>query len=274
VGILPSGMGGPSPLVRLIASLTVLGALSTSCSVLPDLTEEESKAPPLAQTSFVYDAKGKLITRLHAEEDRIKIPIERIAQAVQNAVVAIEDQRFWNHRGIDLRGVLRAAYVNATSGKVVEGGSTITQQYVRNAFPSVGKEQTLARKLKEAALAWELEKRYSKEQILGKYLNTVYFGQGAYGILRAAKVFFSKTPDNLRLPEAALLAGLIAGPEKHNPLTRPDAAMVRRNLVLQKMLETGMLGMRRYERAVARPLGLHPSTGRELYRAAYFVAYV
>lgn len=275
MGILPPGMGGSSPRVlRAAACLLAAAALSTSCSVLPDLTEEEAKAPPLAQTSKIYDAKGRFITTFHAEEDRIKIPIERIPKAVQNAVVAIEDQRFWNHRGVDLRAVLRAAYVNATSGQVVEGGSTITQQYVRNAFPSVGKEQTLARKLKEAALAWELEKRYSKEQILGKYLNTVYFGQGAYGILRAAKVFFSKTPDNLRLPEAAVLAGLIAGPEKYNPLTRPDAAMVRRNLVLRKMLEIGTLGARRYERAVARPLGLNPSTEREQYPAAYFVDYV
>jgi penicillin-binding protein 1A len=275
VGILPTEMGGSSPRVlRAAACLLAAAVLSTSCSVLPDLTEEEAKAPPLAQTSKIYDARGRLITTLHAEEDRIKIPIERIPKAVQNAVVAIEDQRFWNHRGVDLRAVLRAAYVNATSGRVVEGGSTITQQYVRNAFPSVGKEQTLARKLKEAALAWELEKRYSKDQIIGKYLNTVYFGQGAYGILRAAKVFFSKTPDNLRLPEAALLAGLIAGPEKYNPLTRPDAAMIRRNLVLEKMLEIGTLGVRRYERAVARPLGLNPSTEREQYPAAYFVDYV
>jgi penicillin-binding protein 1A len=267
-------MGGPSPLLRLFACLVTVTALATSCSILPDLKEEEAKAPPLAQTSKIFDAKGRLITTLHAGEDRIKVPIERIPASVQRAVVAIEDQRFWNHRGVDLRAVLRAAYVNATSGKVVEGGSTITQQYVRNAFPSVGKEQTLARKLKEAALAWQLEKRYSKAQILGKYLNTVYFGQGAYGILRAAKVFFSETPGDLTLPEAALLAGLIAGPEKYNPLTRPDKALARRNLVLQQMHELGMLSHRRFQSARAQPLGLDPSTGRRQYPAAYFVDYV
>jgi penicillin-binding protein 1A len=267
-------MGGSSPLLRFSTCLLAAAALSTSCSILPELTEEEAKAPPLAQTSKVYDAKGRLITTLHAGEDRIKIPIRRIPLTVQKAVVAIEDQSFWSHRGIDLRAVLRAAYVNATSGKVVEGGSTITQQYVRNAFPSVGTEQTLARKLKEAALAWQLEKEYTKDQILGKYLNTVYFGQGAYGIQRAAKTFFSKQAEDLRLHEAALLAGLIAGPEKYNPLKSRPAAMARRNLVLGRMLDLGMLNLGRYQKAASKPLGLQPSTERRQYPAAHFVDYV
>src|ERR687892_2595235 len=191
---------------RFGATALLVLLLATACD-FPTLREARQEAAELPQTSFVYASNGQLITRLHAGEDRVVVRARRIPDVVRNAVIAIEDQRFYDHAGLDLRAVLRAAYVNATSGRVVEGGSTITQQYVRNAFPSVGKEQTVARKVKEAALAWELEKRYSKDQILGKYLNTVYFGQGAYGILRAAKVFFSKTPDNLRLAEAAVLAG-------------------------------------------------------------------
>ena len=268
-------MGGASPRVfRVAACLLAAAAISTSCSVLPDLQEEEANAPPLAQTTKVYDTRGRLITTLHAEEDRIKIPIDRIPRTVQDAVVAIEDQRFWTHRGLDLRAVLRAAYVNATSGKVVEGGSTITQQYVRNAFPSVGKEQTIARKVKEAALAWQMEKEYTKEQILGKYLNTVYFGHGAYGIQRAAKTFFSKQAVDLKLLEAALLAGLIAGPERWDPMDDRAGARARRNLVLGRMVDLGMLGAARYERAANRPLGLRPWRDRAQYPAAHFVDYV
>jgi membrane peptidoglycan carboxypeptidase len=268
------GMGGSSHFLRALACLAAVAALSTSCSLLPDLEEEERKAKPLAQTSKIYDSRGRLITTLHAEEDRIVIPIERIPEPLQRAVVAVEDKRFWTHRGIDLRAVLRAAYVNATSGQVVEGGSTITQQYVRNAFSSVGTEQTIGRKLKEAALAWQLEKQYSKDEILGRYLNTVYFGQGAYGIQQAARTFFSKPAWELRLAESALLAGLIAGPERYDPLDTPSIARLRRDEVLEKMLEQGMISPDRYQRVVERPLGLQPAPDRQQYAAAYFVDYV
>jgi penicillin-binding protein 1A len=267
-------MGGSSLFPRAVASLVAVVALSTSCSLLPDLKEEEKNAQPLAQTSKIYDAKGRLITTLHAEEDRVVIPIGRIPEAVQDAVVAVEDQQFWTHRGIDLRAVLRAAYVNATSGQVIEGGSTITQQYVRNAFSSVGTEQTIGRKLKEAALAWQLEKQYSKRQILGKYLNTVYFGRGAYGVQRAAKRFFSEPAWELKLHESALLAGLIAGPERYDPFDNRKVALARRNLVLSQMLGQGMISQRRYQQAAGRRLGLDPPPARDRYLAPYFVDYV
>jgi penicillin-binding protein 1A len=267
-------MGGLSSSVRILACLATVAALSTSCSLLPDLEEEEQKAKPLAQTSKIYDSHGRLITSLHAEEDRVVISIDRIPQSVQDAVVAVEDQRFWSHRGIDLRAVLRAAYVNATSGQVIEGGSTITQQYVRNAFSSVGTEQTIGRKLKEAALAWQLEEQYSKKNILGRYLNTVYFGEGAYGVQRAAKTYFRKPAWDLELHEAALLAGLIAGPEKYDPLDNPQDARQRRDEVLAKMLEQDLISPARYERAAERRLGLDPARERERYPAAYFVDYV
>jgi penicillin-binding protein 1A len=273
-GYTSRGMGGSPHFLRALACLAAVAAFSTSCSLLPDLEEEERRTKPLAQTSKIYDSRGRLITTLHAEEDRIVIPIERIPEPLQRAVVAVEDQRYWSHRGIDLRAVLRAAYVNASSGQVVEGGSTITQQYVRNAFTSVGTEQTIGRKLKEAALAWQLEKEYSKEEILGRYLNTVYFGQGAYGIQQGAKTYFSKPAWELTLAESALLAGLIAGPERYDPLDNPSSARLRRDEVLEKMLEQELISSDRYEQVVERPLGLEPAPDRVQYPAAYFVDYV
>ncbi|HEX2032154.1 MAG TPA: PBP1A family penicillin-binding protein [Actinomycetota bacterium] len=262
----------PRPVARLLGAVVGLAMLSTACGALPDLKDVERQAPPLAQTSKIYDAEGRLITTLHAEEDRVLVPIDRIPRSAQKAVIAIEDQRFWTHRGIDLKALLRAAYVNATQGAVVEGGSTITQQYVKNRL--VGSAQTLDRKVREAALAWQLEEKYSKEEILERYLNTVYFGNGAYGIQRAARTYFSVRAAELSLPQAALLAGLIAGPERYDPLDRPKRALVRRNVVLDRMLDLGMVRPERHARALRSPLRLDPSRERNQYAAAYFVDYV
>ena len=172
--------------LRLLAALIAVLLVTPSCRLVGDLEEEIANVPPLAQTSRIYDNRGNLITTFHAEEDRQLIHIGKIPQVLQDAVVAAEDQRFWTHRGVDLKAVIRAAYVNATTGQIAEGASTITQQYVRNAFSEVGKEETLARKIREATLAWQLEQDHSKEWILEQYLNTVYFGEGAYGVRRGA----------------------------------------------------------------------------------------
>ncbi len=252
--------------------LIALCVVGTACGALPDLQDVEQDVPPLAQTSKIYDAKGRLITTLHAEEDRVVVPIDRMPERVQNAVVAIEDQRFWFHRGIDLKAMLRAAYANATEGRIVEGGSTITQQYVKNRL--VGSEQSLERKINEAALAWQLEDELSKEQILERYLNTVYFGKGAYGIQRAARTYYSVKAADLNLAQAATLAGLIAAPGQYDPIRHPKRAKARRNVVLDRMLGLDMIGARRHERAASAPLGVDPALGRTRYPAAYFVNYV
>jgi hypothetical protein len=211
-------VGRSSPhgaLALLLAVLTV----STSCRLVADLNEEMIDARPLALTSSIYDANGKLITTLHAEEDRELIPLGRIPETVQDAVVAIEDQRFWSHRGVDLKAIIRAAYVNATTGRIEEGGSTITQQYVKNRLLS--REQTLTRKVREASLAWQLEQELSKEEILGRYLNTVYFGQGAYGVQTAARRFFGVDVERLtRRAEGPVIVGRL-------PLT-PDGGVPHR----------------------------------------------
>jgi penicillin-binding protein 1A len=263
-------VGRPSPPWALVVLLAVLAL--PSCRLVADLDEAMVDAQPLALTSAIYDANGRLITTLHAEEDRELIPLSRIPDAVQEAVVAIEDQRYWSHRGVDLKAIIRAAYVNATTGRIEEGGSTITQQYVKNRLLSP--EQTLTRKVREAALAWQLEQQLSKETILGRYLNTVYFGQGAYGIQRAAETFFSKPAAQLTLREGALLAGLIAGPVRWDPIDRPEQALARRNHVLDRMRRLGMIPLDQWQAATSSSLGLRPTLGTERYPAPYFVDYV
>jgi membrane peptidoglycan carboxypeptidase len=264
-------MSDPSPLAgRLAIAALPMVVVATSCGALPDL--EGRLGTPLAQTSKIFDVRGDLITTLHAEEDREVVPIQDIPKVMKDAVVAIEDQRFWTHGGIDLKAMARATYVNVVTGRVREGGSTITQQYVKNRLLSP--ERTLGRKFREAALAWQLERQLSKEEILGRYLNTVYFGQGAYGIERGAQAFFSLPASELTLPQAALLAGLIAGPERWDPLDHPGPALVRREHVLDRMLELGMITERDRDWARSQPLGLHPRLGGDRYAAPYFVDYV
>jgi penicillin-binding protein 1A len=251
-----------------MAALAVLGSACT----LPTLEAERARPRGLPQTSFVYDANGTLITRLHAEQDRVLIAAGKIPRFMKDAVVAVEDQRFWTHRGVDLKAILRAASANVAEGDIVQGGSTITQQYVKNTI--VGTERTVDRKLKEALLAYQLEQEMTKEEILAAYLNTVYFGQGAYGIQQAARTFFSRPAPRLNLPQAALLAGMIAGPGMYDPINQPEAAVHRRNHVLGRMQELGMIDADEYRWASTRKLQLDPAPERRRYPAAHFLEHV
>jgi penicillin-binding protein 1A len=262
----------PSIRPRFLAALVAAALVATGCQVLPKLEDEAAKAKPLEQTSVVYADNGTPITRLHAEVDRVLVPLQRIPKVVQDAVVAIEDERFWSHRGIDVKAILRAAYVNARTGRIAEGGSTITQQYVKQTF--VGDEQTLERKLKEASLAWQLEEEMSKEQILELYLNTVYFGKGAYGIQAAAKRFFGVPASKLGLTQGALLAGLIQNPDRYDPVDRPKDARARREVVLDKMLELGMIDRAQFAQATEKKLGIRFRERIPAYPAPYFVDYL
>src|SRR2546430_8436802 len=166
---------------------------------------------------------------------------------MKHAIVAIEDKRFYEHRGVDVRGMLRALWADVRDQKVVQGGSTITQQFVKNSC--VSDQRTIARKLKEAALAWQLEQRWSKDRILTAYLNTIYFGNGAYGIQRAAQTYFNTSASRLTLPEAALLAGIPADPSRFDPVTNPNAARARRLEVLKTMLAQNEISARDLQRA-------------------------
>lgn len=259
---------------RLIVVVASLGLFAQACASLPTLEEERARATPLAQTSFLYAANGTLITALHAGEDRVLVRWEDIPEVMADATVAIEDQRFWDHAGVDLRALLRAAYVDLTGGRIVQGASTITQQLVKNLY--VGNEETLSRKIKEAYLAWQLEQRLSKERILTRYLNTVYFGNGAYGVQAAARTYFGVDARELTLPQAALLAGLIRAPVRYDPVAHPVHARQRRNHVLDEMLEQGLIDRAAHDAAVATPIELASRDGagaERRYIAPYFVDY-
>ena len=250
-----------------VAGALLLPLLAGACSWQTPSLDTTTPAP-LAESSRILAADGTLVTALHGEENRETVPLALVPKALRDAVVAIEDERFWDHKGVDPRSLLRAVYANATEGKVVEGGSTITQQYVKNEL--VGPDRTLRRKLKEAALAYELERRYTKQRILELYLNTIYFGNGAYGVQAAANQYFGVGVDQLTLGQSALLAGIIHAPTRTDPYQQPDVARARRQVVLDKMVRLGWATAEAAAAAAGEPL-VHPAPTDSRYPAAYFV---
>lgn len=258
-------------------ALILLGCLvgATACRI-PDLAEEEARAPSLEQTSYLYIEDGKkwkTLTEFHDEQNRVIVPFNRIPDEVWKAVVAVEDERYFQHDGVDLQGIARAAVENVEAGAVVQGGSTITQQYVKNLLEA--DEDNLRRKVNEALLALQVEKKYTKEQILAKYLNTVYFGEGAYGIQAAAQRYYSRPVERLTLPQSAMLAGLIASPNDNSPLSHKKKAKARRQVVLDLMLEQDMINKTQYAKASRSTLGLRTTAAvDEGYAAPYYVDYV
>ena len=247
----------------------MLAVIAASCSV-PDLDDYQER--PLAQTTFLYASDGTLITELHAVEDRVVLRRAEMPEALRAAVVAIEDRRFFSHHGIDPEAIVRAAVVNANEGEIVEGGSTITQQLVKLLY--VGDSATFRRKWDEALLAWQLEDRFTKDQILTRYLNTVYFGQGAYGAQAAARTYFDVDAEDLTVARSAMLAGLITAPNHFDPFVRPRAAIGRRNVVLRLMRQTGAIDVETFREARRERLVLRhdrPAEARHPY--PYFVDY-
>ena len=229
--------------------------------------------PAAAQSSFIYDAQSRLITTFRGEQHRRNLEsLDDVPRILQDAVVAIEDERFWQHQGVDVRALLRAARSNVSVGGDFQGGSTITQQYVGRAFLD-RTEITASRKIEEIALALQLERAYTKEFILLQYLNTVNFGEGAYGVLTAAREYFDKELDELTLAEAALLAGLIQAPSARNPYENRESAIQRREAVLERMLANNWITEKEFDQARTEPLHLAPrvATLEEEYEYGYFV---
>jgi penicillin-binding protein 1A len=262
-----------APRSRTLVVGVFVFALAASACDLPSLHEARKSADALPETSFIYSADGALITTLHAGENRVVVRSRKIPDVVRDAVIASEDQRFYDHSGLDVRALLRAAYVDATTGRVVEGGSTITQQLVKKLY--VGDEQTVGRKIREAYLAWQLEQRLSKDRILTRYLNTVYFGNGAYGILAASETYFGVEPLELTLSQAATLAGLIAAPVDYDPVRHPGRSERRRNHVLTQMRGLGMIDEAEFEKARGSPIALDLAPEDAMhYPAPWFVDYV
>jgi penicillin-binding protein 1A len=208
---------------------------------------------PREVDGHIYANDGHtILATLRGSESRILVGTNEIAPIMQQAIVAVEDKRFYEHNGVDLRGIGRAVWADVTSKRVVQGGSTITQQFVKNSC--VTSARTISRKLKEAALAWQLEQRWTKLRILTAYLNTIYFGNGAYGIQRAAQTYFNTSASRLTLPQAALLAGIPADPSRFDPVTNPRSARARRLEVLKAMLAQDEITARDLKRAVRSPV--------------------
>ncbi len=266
------------PVLRIILLVTVLilvGLGVTGCMVLNSVSSNlPDPTKPLKGTDLstrILDRNGKTITDLFADQNRQLVTLADIPRSLREAVIATEDQRYYEHPGVDLLGLARAVVVDIRAGAQVQGGSTITQQYVKQAF--VGDEVTIKRKIQEALLAYKLEQQYSKDEILAMYLNTIYFGHGSYGVQTAAKAYFGKQVQQLTLAESAVLAGVIKSPGRYSPYLDATAAKDRRDTVLGQMRDQGYIDEAAYAAAVASPIktaGLkHTAT-----KAPYFVEYL
>jgi penicillin-binding protein 1A len=269
--------------VFLILALisTVFGMMMAVAQDLPSLdTTNEFKQ---SSNSVLVDARGRKLAVLTGSENRILVPSDEISPNMKHATVAIEDARFYTHKGVDYRGIARALWADVRRQQAAQGGSTITQQFIKNAL-AAQKHRSLFQKLREAALAYQLERKWPKDRILTQYLNTVYFGEGAYGVESAARVYFGWSHPGcepncaavLQPAEAALLAGMIASPASYSPQQNPASALERRNLVLEKMRDQNMLPPSEYAEGVKQALPprnkIQPP--HKISRSPYFSSWV
>ncbi|NLC15067.1 MAG: PBP1A family penicillin-binding protein [Firmicutes bacterium] len=224
--------------------------------------------PSIPEATRIYDVDGKLVSSLFVE-NRVVVPYDEIPESLKNAVVAVEDKRFFSHKGIDLNSIARALLRNFRAGEVVEGGSTITQQLAKNLF--LTHERTLKRKILEAVYTIKLEQRYTKEEILEMYLNIIYLGHGRYGCETASRLYFGKSVKDLTLAESAMLAGIIKGPEIYSPYHDMELAQLRKAIVLDLMVEQGMIDEATADQAKQEEIEL---AGIPKGSAAYFVDFV
>jgi penicillin-binding protein 1A len=265
-------------LLALLSVLAVLGLAAFTFGIVTAVGAQLRALDPahqqrIEQDGYVYAGDGHTILAvLRGSQSRLLVRSDEISGIMKQAIVAAEDQRFYEHRGLDIRGIARALWADLRHKSAVQGGSTITQQFVKNAY--VSSSRTITRKLKEAALAWQLEQRWSKDRILTAYLNTIYFGNGAYGIERAARTYFGHSAAKLTLPDAALLAGIPEDPSRYDPIANPRDAKARRTQVLQLMLAQGRITRGDYARAVGAPMPKHLNIGAVLGAAPYFGEYV
>lgn len=256
-----------------LALLFVIGIVTGGvvyASIARDLPDPSQPLKGRDQTSIIYDRDGAVLTELFAEQNRTDVSLDQVPAALRQGVIATEDQRFYEHEGVDPLGIMRALWVDITEGKR-HGGSTITQQFVKNAI--VTDEQTLKRKLMEAMLAYRLEKDYTKDQILELYLNTIYYGHGAYGVQAASQAYFGKDVQELTVAESAVIAGVIKSPGNYSPIIDPEAGRQRRDTVLAQMRELGFIDQATYDEAVASEITLAQAEPSDT-KAPYFVEWV
>ncbi|MGH8870198.1 MAG: penicillin-binding protein [Actinomycetes bacterium] len=293
--------GGAASQVVLFLVISVLAGVLVAGLVLPvagglgyaartgsdhfESLPAELRTPPLPERSRILAADGSTLATFYSE-NRVLVPFERIAPVMRESILAIEDSRFYEHNGLDLKGTLRALMRNTQAGDVQQGGSTLTQQYVKNVLVenarteeeiAAAREQSVQRKMQELRYAIGLEKQLTKDEILGRYLNIAYFGDGAYGVEAASRHFFSTHAAGLDLHEAALLAGMVRAPGTYDPIRDPDTALARRNVVLDRMAQVGDITQAEADKAKERGLGLHPSglgNGCSRASAPFFCDYV
>src|SRR5437667_2998252 len=218
-------------------------------------TFDMKKGGEMPERNTVFDVDGKIYSRL-AGANRLKVSLDQISPLFINAVLAREDTRFYQHGGIDWRGILRALVHDILSGSAKEGASSITQQLARNSLPLGGR--TISRKLLEAMVALRVERDFTKQQILELYVNRIYFGSGCYGVETASQAYFGKSASQLNLPEAALLAGLIRSPNRFSPLKNPEGAAIQRDTVLDRMVELKRISAVEAEQAKLAKVNAHP----------------
>ncbi len=245
-------------LVFALGALPVLMFVNESAGVVEShylaKVGEPLRLPPLPQRSTIYAANGSVLQHVYFAENRVVVPLSRYSESAVRAVLAIEDDGFFQHGALDFAAIVRAGVSNLVAGHIVEGGSTITQQLVKDTV--TGDAPTLTRKLREAADAIRLENTYSKKHILGMYMSEIYLGHGAYGMAAAAEYYFAERPSELTLAQSSLLAGMIRSPSYYDPITRPQHALHRRNEVLSRMLDLGWISHARYAAAASAPIHL------------------
>jgi len=271
-GILLAGM-----LLPIVGGLGLIArAGANDFESLPSVLKQS----PLPQVSRILAADGSVIATFYAE-DRVPASLAQVPSVMQKALIAIEDVRFYEHHGVDWKGALRAFFHNSSTGSVSQGGSTLTQQYVKNVLIEAGvagaNADTLTRKVQEAKYALALERRLTKAQILEAYFNIAYFGDGAYGIGTAAQHYFGVPTRKLTLVQSAMLAGLVQSPYAYDPALHPKAARARRDVVLGQMLKYNFITQPEYDKAVKTPVVLHlhkQGNGCEASRYPYFCDYV
>jgi penicillin-binding protein 1A len=270
LGILTVGTAVGAAAIFAIGAVLTRPAVSNAKSLVHvelDIPEEAS-LPALDERSTIYDQEGNLLAVIDREISRRTVPLKQIPPRVRNAVIVAEDRKFYEHEGYDVEGISRALVANLQAGDIREGGSTITQQLAKS---EVGTERTLERKASELLYAMALEDRFSKDELLERYLNQVYFGSRAYGIAAAAEEFFHTTPRKLKVHQAALLASMIRAPNSADPRDQPELATTRRNAVLRGMVDEGYLDPDRLKRLVERPLGVKESSPKRKRRQPHVV---
>lgn len=255
----------------LIFIAAAAGFFAQILSQLPDVSSINSYLP--SEATIIYADDGEVLARLHEEENRDVVPLSKISGNLIKAVLAAEDKSFYRHHGIDFAGIARATARNIRAGRVVEGGSTITQQLARNLF--LTKKKSFMRKFAEAILALQIERRFSKEEILELYLNQIYWGHNAYGIEAASFLYFGKSASELTLGEASLLAGIIEAPERLSPYKNFKLSKQRQKQVLVSMIKAGYISLDQAKAAYSEELALHPEKIRSRGQiASYFISYI